>query len=413
MRIAVVGAGISGLTASYLLRQKHDVHVFEKEDWLGGHTHTLDVMEGNNKLKIDTGFIVFNDKTYPSFNKLLKKLGVERQETTMSFSVSNSFNGLEYNGTDLPGLFAQRSNLINFNFIRMLASILKLNNIAKAIAKKGCKLSLAQFIKEYNIKPYTVENYLLPMCCAIWSGKRKQILETPVQFIFNFLNNHGMLNINDRPQWYVVKGGSSKYVQILADNKEINFHHHEPVLRVSRSNLKVKIETLTDNYYFDKVVMATHANDTLTLLQNPTQEEINILSCFQYQDNNVSLHKDISVLPKNKRAWAAWNYRIDELSDDSCRLSYNMNMLQDIKAKETYCVSVNQLDLIDNDKKIAEFTYAHPIQTKVGFDAQKEQLNISGKGNIYYCGAYWGYGFHEDGVSSALHISQHLDGEKL
>ncbi|MDA8561649.1 FAD-dependent oxidoreductase [Gammaproteobacteria bacterium] len=413
MRIAIVGSGISGLTAAFLLNKKHDVYVFEKENWIGGHTHTLDVIENNRNLAIDTGFIVFNDKTYPYFNKLLNKLGVEKQKTTMSFSVANQYRGIEYNGTDLKGIFAQRQNILNINFIKMLVSILKLNKIAKGITKLDYNLSLADFISEYKINHYTVENYLLPMCCAIWSCEQEQMLDTPARFLFNFLNNHGMLNINDRPQWYTVKNGSKQYVNALVGSESIKFYKDSPVQKVIRTESSVKINTSNESHVFDKVIMATHANDTLTLIENPNSEEANILSCFPYQDNHVALHTDTSVLPKNRRAWAGWNYRVDEGNKQSCRLSYNMNILQNIQSKTTYCVSVNQSDLIDKNKLIAEFTYAHPVYTQSGLKAQKQQLAISGVNNIFYCGAYWRYGFHEDGVRSALHISEMLDGDSL
>lgn len=413
MRIAIVGSGISGLTAAYLLHKQHEVHVFEKENWIGGHTHTLEVMEGQNKLAIDTGFIVFNNKTYPMFTRLLDRLSIEKQKSSMSFSVKNTLNGLEYNGTSLNGLFAQRKNVFNLQFLKMLNSIIKLNKHAKNITKGSSDQLLSDFIQEYAIDEYTVNNYLLPMCCAIWSSEREKMLTTPVQFIVNFLDNHGMLNINDRPQWYVVKGGSNQYVHALMRLEGVRFNLEQAVTKVLRDQSKVKLETTNGTDEFDAVIMATHANDTLALLANPHQQETDVLSCFPYQNNHVILHTDCSVLPTNKRAWAAWNYYLDEQAENSCRLSYNMNILQSLNAEKTYCVSVNQADLIDQSKIIAEFNYAHPVYTKQGFAAHKQQLSISGKDNIYFCGAYWRNGFHEDGVQSALHISDMLGGIQL
>lgn len=413
MRIAIIGSGISGLTSAYLLQHQHEIHIYEKENWIGGHTHTLDVVEDSKTLAIDTGFIVFNDKTYPNFNKLIDQLNVPKQKTHMSFSVSNQLNGLEYNGTSLHGLFAQKKNIFNYNYLKMLYHITQLNTLAKELVLTHTPHTLKSFIEHYNIDSYTVDNYLLPMCCAIWSCKKEQILATPIQFLFSFLNNHGMLNINDRPQWYVIKNGSREYVRQLETLRTIQYHKNNPVLAVWRENNQIILKTKHKNIKFDKIIFATHANDTLKLLKSPLPLEQEVLSYFPYQNNQVTLHTDISVLPHNKKAWACWNFLIDKNSHQQCRLSYNMNLLQGLASKKTYCVSVNQNDLINTQDIIEQFDYAHPVYTTQAFQAQKRQAEISGRNNIFYCGAYWGYGFHEDGVKSALHISKQLGGLTL
>jgi uncharacterized protein len=413
MRIAVIGSGISGLTAAYLLRKAHHVHVFEKEDWLGGHTHTVGVDDDGALVDVDTGFIVFNDKTYPNFIKLLHKLDVKYEKTTMSFSVCNRLTGLEYNGSNLDGLFLQRKNILKWRHLYMIYSILKFNKSAQKYLSKPLNMTLQEYILHNRIDDYTVDNYLLPMCCSIWSCPKNEMLLTPVKFLFEFLNNHGLLSINDRPQWYFIKGGSHSYVKKIMSQPKINFHKNEPVFSVIREGAKIKVVTELDQYQFDKVIMATHADDTLKIMRGLTDHENEILGQFKYQDNEVILHSDIAVLPKEKKAWSAWNFRIDLGKEFTCSLSYNMNILQKIKSKKDLIVSVNQSDIIEPTKIMQKFTYAHPIYSQGAFESQPKQSIISGKNNTFYCGAYWGYGFHEDGVKSALHISQLLGGELL
>ena len=312
MRIAIIGSGISGLTAAYLLSQQYTVDVFEKESWIGGHTHTLAVKEPHRNLAIDTGFIVFNDKTYPNFNALIAKLGVARQKTTMSFSVRNSSIGLEYNGTNISGLFADRSNWVNRDFLTMLFAISRINKLGKQLTQIDSHITLREFIVKHRLSSYVVDNYLIPMCCAIWSCAKDKMLETPAKFLFEFLHNHGMLNIQNRPTWYVIRSGSRSYVDILIQEKNINIISNNPVLQVSRTKNTVVLSTQKGQMTYDKVIFATHASDTLNILVDPSHDERYILSHFPYQPNSVILHTDTAVLPTNKRAWAAWNYIVEK-----------------------------------------------------------------------------------------------------
>lgn len=408
MRVAIVGSGVSGLTAAFLLRNHFHVEVFEKESWLGGHTHTMTISEDERHLDIDTGFIVFNDKTYPNFNKLLNNLKIKRIPTSMSFSVSNLNSGLEFNGTNLSGIFAQRKNLVNIKFLWMLIQLLKFNKQAKNLNETDANLSLLAYINKHKISANLVENYLLPMCCSIWSCPADQMMQTPVRFLFDFFNNHGMLNINDRPQWFVVKGGSHAYVKAIESLNNIQFHKVCAVVAVKRLESHIQLETSQGTKAFDYVVFATHADTTLQLLSNPSFLEHEALSAFRFQKNDVVLHTDTSVMPTNKRAWAAWNFKVINSHKNLHQLAYNMNILQGFHSKKTYCVSVNQSCSIDPNKVLHTFKYDHPVFDKKACTAQKKHLDISGKDRIFYCGAYWRNGFHEDGVFSALHIGKQL-----
>lgn len=416
MKIGIIGSGISGLTTAYLLQNHHEVTLFEKENWVGGHTHTVQVESDQEAtpLMIDTGFIVFNNKTYPNFIKLIKSLDVEKKETSMSFSVSNQYTGLEYNGTNLRGLFAQPRNLFNLTYLKMLKDIIIFNKLLKQQLNSVNDLSLAEFLDKFSISPYLITNYFLPMVCSIWSGSRKQLLQTPARFLIAFLDNHGMLNINDRPNWYIIKGGSSQYVNKILAKANFTVRSKTAISVVTRETKGVRcITDKNQSHLFDHVVIAAHANDALKMMSNPSKDEIDILSSFPYQDNCVLLHTDINVLPSNNKAWASWNFRLDDQEARSCRLSYNMNMLQGIDCANTYCISVNQEDLIDKNKILAEFSYAHPIMTLEGFKNQNKQLALNGKDRLSFCGAYWGYGFHEDGVNSALQVSKAIGGATL
>jgi predicted NAD/FAD-binding protein len=414
MKIAVVGSGISGLTVALLLNKKHDVKVFEAAEWIGGHTHTVPVEEDNTTLWIDTGFIVCNDKNYPNFIELMKLINVTLQKTTMSFSVRADEVNLEYNGTSIDALFSQRKNIFNRQFWSMLKDIVKFNTFAKKfISLEFSEITFENFIKPLKLNTFCIEYYLLPMVAAIWSKSVKEALKMPAWFVCQFLENHGMLNINHRPQWYSILGGSHVYVNKISALLKNRVQTSNPVKTIFRHEHGVKIVTATQQENFDRVVIATHSDQALRLLAIPSSEENEILSNIRYNKNEVVLHTDTSVLPKNPRAWASWNYYVENRKNHSCLVSYNMNILQNLNASKTYCVSLNQSDSIKPSKILVKLEYEHPIYDITSKNSQKRISEINGKNNTYYCGAYWGAGFHEDGVNSALNIVKKIDEELL
>lgn len=411
MKIAVVGSGISGLTAAYVLSRKHEVHVFEAGDYIGGHTHTVPVKVESGSYFIDTGFIVFNDWTYPNFIKLMNQIGVAWQESSMSFSVKSESSGLEYNGTDLNGLFAQRKNLISPRFYKMIFDILRFNKEAMALVGNPIAdgLTLGEFLLQNKYSLEFKNNYIVPMGAAIWSASTKQMEDFPLGYFIQFFKNHGMISVNERPVWRVIKGGSHSYIKPLVQSFEERIRLNSPVRKVKRLERGVQVSFSEKGEqreeFFDEVVFASHSNQTLTMIDSPSGEEENILSCFAYQANDTVLHTDTSVLPSSQRAWAAWNYWIPEKEKSNVAVTYNMNILQGIKAPETFCVSLNMTEQINSRKVLGRFVYDHPVYTKAAVSAQSEWQKVSGKDRLHFCGAYWGFGFHEDGVKSGLRVA--------
>ena len=414
MRIAVVGGGISGMMSWYLLQQKHDVTVIEANDYLGGHTATVDVeVEGKN-YAIDTGFIVFNNWTYPLFNKFLSELGVAFQPTTMSFSVKNSANNLEYNGNTLFSLFAQRRNLFRPSFWLMLKDIVRFNKLGKQLLAEDSvdlSLTLGDFLQKYNFGRGIRDNYLMPMGAAIWSAGLADMPAFPVRFFLRFFNNHGLLNIADRPQWAVVKGGSKRYVEALlnklgTDAVKLN----QSIRRIERDETGVTLHFADGRTeQFDKLVLACHSDQALRLLgESATAEEQQVLGGIAYQQNEVVLHTDTKLLPKRERAWAAWNYNLDANESDRATLTYNMNLLQGIDAPVTFCVTLNNTTAITPERVLGVYQYAHPVYNELTIAAQQKRSLINGKLHTYFAGAYWYNGFHEDGARSAVDVAADL-----
>ena len=414
MRIAVVGGGISGMMSWYLLQQKHDVTVIEANDYLGGHTATVDVeVEGEN-YAIDTGFIVFNNWTYPLFNKFLSELGVAFQPTTMSFSVKNSANNLEYNGNTLFSLFAQRRNLFRPSFWLMLKDIVRFNKLGKQLLAEDSvdlSLTLGDFLQKYNFGRGIRDNYLMPMGAAIWSAGLADMPAFPVRFFLRFFNNHGLLNIADRPQWAVVKGGSKRYVEALlnklgTDAVKLN----QSIRRIERDETGVTLHFADGRTeQFDKLVLACHSDQALRLLgESATAEEQQVLGGIAYQQNEVVLHTDTKLLPKRERAWAAWNYNLDANVSDRATLTYNMNLLQGIDAPVTFCVTLNNTTAITPERVLGVYQYAHPVYNELTIAAQQKRSLINGKLHTYFAGAYWYNGFHEDGARSAVDVAADL-----
>ncbi len=404
MKIAIIGSGISGLTLAYYLDKKYNVTLFEKEDRIGGHTHTHTLKINQDIIKVDSGFIVFNKKTYPNFIKLLKELKVSYQPSSMSFSVQSTLNRLEYAGNNLKTLFAQKKNLLNIYFWRLLWEILKFNKLAKKILQKPElieNLTIQEFVNKHNFSEYFLDNYLLPMSSAIWSSSYKDIKKFSLLFFLNFLNNHGMININDRPQWLTIKNGSETYVQKIVSQLKGKIKLNSAISNVFRNNGKCIIEMNKKKLKFDFVFFACHADQALKLIKNPNLLEKNILGSFKYSSNKAVLHQDINLMPKNKSIWSAWNYIIKNKSTSKASVTYNMNILQNITPKHDLLVSLNSDHDINPKAILKSMDYTHPKFNLNTYLNQKKQHLIC-KNGFAFSGAYWGNGFHEDGVVSAL-----------
>lgn len=411
MRLAIVGTGIAGLAAAHRLHPSHDITVFEAGDHIGGHTHTHNIELGGRNWAIDTGFIVFNDWTYPNFIALMNELGVESQTSSMSFSVRCEKTGLEYNGTTLNTLFAQRRNLFSPSFHRMIRDILRFNREAPGFLETGDDHTrLGDYLTANRYRQEFQEHYIIPMGAAIWSAAPGDMLDFPARYFIRFFHNHGMLSVDDRPQWRVIRGGSRSYVEPLTAPFRERIHLNTPVVRIVRDEQGVTVQTATGNESrFDAVVLACHSDQALAMLDKPTHVEREILGAIPYQENETILHTDASVLPRAKRAWAAWNYHIPLEARDRVAVTYDMNILQGLEAPETFCVSLNYRDRIDPDRILKRLTYHHPAYTPAGIAAQARHAEISGVNRTYYAGAYWGFGFHEDGVKSGLRVVEQIE----
>ena len=407
--IAIIGSGISGLTAAYLLNKMHKVTVFEKNDYIGGHTATIDIHHKGRQYAIDTGFIVFNDRTYPNFTRLLSAIGIDRQATEMSFSVQNSNSGLEYNGQDLNTLFAQRRNLFNPRFWSLLKQIVRFNKSCKRLYREPDHIpdmSLGDFLVERGFSAYFSYHYILPMAAAIWSSSLNQAKGMELKFFIRFFYNHGLLDITNRPQWYVIPGGSKQYIPPLIKEFASDIQLNAQIQHVIRHQDGVAIQFSDGTEQaFDDVVFACHSDQALELLHAPTDAEREVLSGLPYVDNEVVLHTDTQMLPKRKLAWASWNYRLDINQDRLASVTYNMNILQGIASDTTFCVTLNQTDAIDPDQILKRFTYAHPVLSQQAQAFQNRRDEICGVGRCHFAGAYWYNGFHEDGVRSAIDVA--------
>ncbi len=408
MKIAIIGSGISGLTCGYLLHPQHDITLFEANDYIGGHTHTVDIESDNRNWAVDTGFIVFNDRTYPLFLRLLKRLNITPQPTEMSFSVKHLKTGLEYNGHDLNTLFAQRKNLFSLKFYRFIFEIIRFNKQTRSDLDNNtipANQTLGEYLQLNQFSDYFAEHYILPMGAAIWSASLSDMRQFPVEFFLQFFNNHGLLSINDRPQWYVIPGGSREYIQPITEGWRKHIHLSEPVASVVRQDNKVLIQTGKAAYQFDAVIFACHSDQALTLLGDPTSDEQLILGKMHYRANQVVLHSDMELMPKASLAHASWNYLLGHQETQPAVVTYDMNRLQSLNAKQRFCVTLNSTE-ISNNQVIQQFVYSHPVFTKDAIDSQQQRSLICGKNNTQYCGAYWYNGFHEDGVRSAQDVCQ-------
>ena len=407
-KIAVVGSGISGLTAGYILSKKHEVHLFEADSRLGGHTHTVTVPVTN--IPVDTGFIVYNDWTYPCFIKLMQSLGVESQESEMSFSVFDNQKNFEYNGHSLNTLFSQRSHLLSPSFYKFVLEILRFNKISlqDLDSLKGHE-TLGQYLKEKGFSEKLAHYYLLPMASAIWSAGVKTVEQFPLKTFLTFCKNHGLLSVTDRPQWRVLKGGSKSYIPLLVKPMQGRVFVNDPVIGILRSEDSVTLKTKSGQVQkFDAVVLACHSDQALKLLEDPSSDEKSILEAIPYQENRVVLHTDPSVMPKRNLSWASWNYKIQQDTTADVQVTYYMNRLQNLKSETDYFVTLNSNQEIKKASIIKDLIYHHPLYTKESDQARAQKSLIQGKRRTYYAGAYWRYGFHEDGCMSGMEVAEHF-----
>jgi predicted NAD/FAD-binding protein len=404
MRIAVIGSGISGMVAAHRLCREHEVTVYESAAHVGGHTQTVDVVHAGSRHAIDTGFIVYNDWTYPNFVALLDELEVPWQPSRMSFSVRCENSGLEYNGTSLNSLFAQRRNLIRPSFLRMVADILKFNRRAPGLLDRASdQLSLGEYLQQESYSRYFIEHYIIPMGAAIWSSRPLDLMGFPARFFVQFFSNHGFLSVDHRPTWRVIRGGSREYVKRLTAPFASNIRLNTRVESLKRMPGKIAVRLANGSVeQFDQVFIACHSDQALRLLADPSPQETDILGAMRYQANEALLHTDERLMPRSALAWAAWNYHLPVEPSERVTVTYNMNILQSLSAPAQFLLTLNRGADVDPRKVLGRFAYHHPVYDLKAIIAQKRRREISGLQRTYYCGAYWGYGFHEDGVNSAL-----------
>lgn len=406
MKIAIIGGGVSGLVCAYLLNRRHEITLFEAEDRIGGHTHTVDVERDGRSCAVDTGFIVFNEPAYPNFVKLLARLGVESQPSDMSFSVQCEMTGLEYASHSLDALFARRRNLLRPRFHRMLYDITRFFREARAFLKCGDReQSLADFLAAGRYSPAFIEDHLIPMGSAVWSAEPQRFAQFPAWHFIRFFENHGFLQVRERSPWRVVRGGSREYVRAMTHAFSDRIRLQTPIRSIRRTSDAVIVEPAGhDAAAFDQVVIATHSDQALAMLADASDDERCVLGAIPYQTNETVLHTDVAMLPRARRAWASWNYYRPANERPRATVTYNMNRLQRLDAEGTFCVTLNRENEIAPSAVIRRMTYHHPVYTPATFGAQIQRERISGVNRTHYCGAYWGYGFHEDGVRSALAV---------
>jgi predicted NAD/FAD-binding protein len=415
-KIAIVGAGVSGLTAAHLLHRAHEVTVFEANDYAGGHTNTVRVDTADETHHVDTGFIVFNDRNYPNFERLLRQIGVAHQPSNMSFAVSDEAGDFEYASTSANGLFANRAHLAKPWFHRMLADVIRFQRAARELlaTRDLPSPSLGHWVEELRFSRPFIDRLIVPQASAVWSADPRQMWSFPARFLVEFFANHGMLGLRDRPEWRTVRGGSARYVEALTKPWRDRLRLSTPVQSISRADDHVLVTPRGEEAErFDEVVLATHSDQALRLLADPSDREGDLLGAIPYQPNEAVLHTDATLLPRRRRAWASWNYHLLADPPGKTTVTYHMNRLQSLETDSQFCVTLNRSEAIDPRKIIRTISYAHPVYTAAGAAAQERHEEISGRHTrTHYCGAYWGWGFHEDGVNSGLRVAERF-GERL
>ena len=406
MRIAVIGSGISGLSAAHYLSKKNKVDLFEKEDHFGGHSYTIDIKDNNNHVPVDIGFIVFNFKTYPNFVKFLNDNDIEIEKSNMSFSVSVKETEIEYCGKGLLGIFSNKKNLLNFDFFKMFFEIIKFYKKSNNLKNIEENLTLDDFLKREKMSKYFINYHIIPMVSAIWSMPPYEAKQMPLKFFLKFFQNHGLFSLKNRPQWYTIKNRSRTYVKKILETISGVYYKNYRINKISRLSNGVKVYYGGNNEFFDydKVVIATHADEALSLITDPTPEEKSILANFKYKNNIAIIHTDESLMPKNKKAWSSWNSSINKENTSETSITYWLNLLQNLKTNKNIFLSLNPFLKIDPKKIISKVKFTHPYYDKEALENQNRLKNIQNKKNLLFCGSYFGYGFHEDGIKSSLEM---------
>ena len=413
MKIAVIGSGISGLSSAYFLSKKHKVDLFEKEDCFGGHSYTVDIKtKGTNEtISLDLGFIVFNKETYPNLINFFKDLNISYEKSNMSFSVSVKNSNIEYSGNGIKGLFSNKYNALNFNFLRMIKDIIYFYKMASKIDIDSYEnQTLGDFLKSKKMSDYFINFHIIPMVAAIWSSPIELAKKMPMKLFLNFFKNHGLFKIKNRPQWYTVTGRSKVYVNKVLQSISGEYFKNYKIKKVLRNVNNVRLYYGEDNEYFDydHVVFAAHADQTLNLISNPTENEKEILSNFKYKNNIAYLHTDNNFMPEKKNAWSSWNSILDKNNLSNNCLTYWLNNLQNLNTTNNFFLTLNPFMPINKNKIIKKVEFTHPVYNKETMKAQKYLEKLQGINNSWFCGSYFGYGFHEDGLKSGINIASKL-----
>tara|TARA_B100000287_G_scaffold14638_1_gene14770 strand:- start:1068 stop:2312 length:1245 start_codon:yes stop_codon:yes gene_type:complete len=413
MKIAVVGSGISGLSAAYYLSKKHTVDLFEKENHFGGHSHTINISyEEKKRIAIDIGFIVFNKLTYPNLISFFEENKIEIEKSNMSFSVSVAGTNIEYCGKGIGGIFSNKINILNINFIKMFFEIIKFYKKSSTISAENIKNeTLGSFLEKENLSKYFVNFHIIPMVAAIWSMPPHEAKQMPLNFFINFFKNHGLFKLKNRPQWFTVSNRSKTYVDKIISQISGEHYKNYPIKKIIRNKENIKVYYGSENEFFiyDKVVLATHADEALSIIENPTKDEINILKNFKYKKNFAVIHSDNKCMPKNINAWSSWNSTIVKENMEKNSVTYWLNLLQNLNIKENIFLTLNPHYKIPDDKIYKKIYFNHPYFDFDALKFQKQLYLLQNKGNILFCGSYFGYGFHEDGIKSTISMLKHLN----
>jgi len=411
MKVAVIGSGISGLSAAHYLSKNFKVDLFEKNNHFGGHSHTLDINVENNIIPVDIGFIVFNFQTYPNFINFLNDNNVEIEKSNMSFSVSVKGTNIEYCGKGILGIFSNKKNLLNFNFFKMFFEIIKFYKKSNNLKNIEENLKLDDFLKSEGMSEYFINYHIVPMVSAIWSMPPYEAKQMPLTFFLKFFQNHGLFNLKKRPQWYTIKNRSRTYVNKILKTISGEYYKNYLINKISRHPNGVQVFYGGKNEFFDydKVVIATHADEALSLISEPTKDEKDILSNFKYKKNYAIIHTDETVMPNNKKAWSSWNSSVNKDNNSQTSITYWLNLLQNLNTKKNFFLSLNPFYKIEKNKIIKEINFTHPYYDKAALDNQKRLKYIQNKNNTLYCGSYFGYGFHEDGIKSSIEIIKYFN----